>query len=254
LSNHQSAADLSREDSLFLLGVRVDTVTFDEVLSRIETFIAEDRPHQLVTVNPEFVMSAQTDAEFRHIINTSALALPDGTGVWWASRRAGQPLPERIPGVDLVERLAALSAQRGYRIYFLGAMPGVADKAVAVLCARYPTLVVAGSFAGSPRREEDEAIVARVRAASPHILLVAYGAPAQDCWIARNLERLKVPVCIGVGGSFDYIAGVHPRAPGWLRSLGLEWLHRLVTQPWRWRRMLALPRFAWRVLWSRYGD
>jgi N-acetylglucosaminyldiphosphoundecaprenol N-acetyl-beta-D-mannosaminyltransferase len=254
LSNHQSAAELSREDSLFVLGVRVDSVTFDEVLARIETFIAEGRPHQLVTVNPEFVMSAQTDAEFRHIINTSALALPDGTGVWWASRRAGRPLPERIPGVDLVERLAALSAQHGYRIYFLGAMPGVADKAVAVLRARYPTLVVAGSYAGSPRLEEDGAIVARVRDASPHILLVAYGAPAQDRWIARNLERLKVPVCIGVGGSFDYIAGVHPRAPGWLRRLGLEWLHRLVTQPWRWRRMLALPHFAWRVLWSRYGD
>jgi N-acetylglucosaminyldiphosphoundecaprenol N-acetyl-beta-D-mannosaminyltransferase len=254
LSNHQPAAELSREDSLFVLGVRVDTVTFDEVLARIETFIAEGRPHQLVTVNPEFVMSAQTDAEFRRIINASALALPDGVGVWWASRRAGRPLPERIPGVDLVERLAALSAQQGYRLYFLGAMPGVADKAVAVLRARYPTLTVAGSYAGSPRLEEDEAIVARVRAASPHILLVAYGAPAQDRWIARNLERLKVPVCIGVGGSFDYIAGVHPRAPGWLRRLGLEWLHRLVTQPWRWRRMLALPRFAWWVLWSRYGD
>jgi N-acetylglucosaminyldiphosphoundecaprenol N-acetyl-beta-D-mannosaminyltransferase len=254
LSNHQSAVELSREDSLFVLGVRVDSVTFDEALSRIETFIAEDRPHQLVTVNPEFVMSAQTDAEFRHIINTSALALPDGMGVWWASRRAGCPLPERIPGVDLVERLAALSAEQGYRLYFLGAMPGVADKAVAVLRARYPTLVVAGSYAGSPRQEEDEAIVARVRSASPHILLVAYGAPAQDRWIARNLERLKVPVCIGVGGAFDYIAGVHPRAPGWLRRLGLEWLHRLVTQPWRWRRMLALPHFAWRVLWSRYGD
>jgi N-acetylglucosaminyldiphosphoundecaprenol N-acetyl-beta-D-mannosaminyltransferase len=232
----------------------VDSITFDEVLARIEDFIAEDRPHQLVTINPEFVMAAQTDAEFRRIINTSALALPDGMGVWWASRHMGRPLPERIPGVDLVERLAGLSAEQGYRLSFLGAMPGVADKAVGVLRARYPGLVVAGSYAGSPRLEEEEAIVARVRAASPHILLVAYGAPAQDRWIARNLERLKVPVCIGVGGSFDYIAGVRPRAPGWLRRLGLEWLHRLITQPWRWRRMLVLPRFAWRVLWSIYGD
>lgn len=229
----------------------MDPVTFAEILARIEAFISDGRPHQLVTVNPEFVMAAQSDAEFRHIINTSALALPDGVGVWWASRRLGRPLPERIPGVDLVERLAALSAERGYRVYFLGAMPGVADRAVEALCARYSKLAVAGTYAGSPRLEEEAAIVARVRAARPHILLVAYGAPAQDHWIARNLERLKVPVCIGVGGSFDYIAGVRPRAPGWLRRVGLEWLHRLITQPWRWRRMLALPRFAWQVLWSR---
>ncbi len=240
----------SSRNTLYILGVRVDAVTFDETLACVETFIADGRPHQLVTVNPEFVMAAQSDAEFRRVINASALALPDGVGVWWASRRLGRPLPERIPGVDLVERLAALSADRGYRLYFLGAMPGVADKAAEVLRARYPGVVVAGTYAGSPRPEEEDAIIARIHAARPHVLLVAYGAPAQDHWIARNLDRLGVPVCIGVGGSFDYIAGVHPRAPHWLRRWGLEWLHRLVTQPWRWRRMLALPRFAWRVLWK----
>jgi len=229
----------------------VDAVTFDQALACIEGFIADGRPHQIVTVNPEFVIAAQSDAEFRRIINVSALALPDGVGVWWASRHLGRPVPERIPGVDLVERLAALSAQRGYRIFFLGAMPGVADKAVEMLEACYPGLVVAGSYGGSPRLAEERDIVDRVRAAGPHVLFVAYGAPAQDRWIARNMHRLGVPVCIGVGGSFDYIAGVRPRAPHWLRGVGLEWLHRLITQPWRWRRMLALPRFAWAVFWSR---
>ena len=229
----------------------MDAVTFDQALACIEGLIADGRPHQIVTVNPEFVIAAQSDAEFRRIINVSALALPDGVGVWWASRHLGRPVPERIPGVDLVERLAALSAQRGYRIFFLGAMPGVADKAVEMLEACYPGLVVAGSYGGSPRLAEERDIVDRVRAAGPHVLFVAYGAPAQDRWIARNMHRLGVPVCIGVGGSFDYIAGVRPRAPHWLRGVGLEWLHRLVTQPWRWRRMLALPRFAWAVFWSR---
>ncbi len=239
------------KESLFVLGVRVDAVTFDQALGYIEDFIARGDPHQIVTVNPEFVMVAQSDREFRRIINGSALALPDGVGVWWASRRARRPVPERIPGVDLVERLAAMSAERGYRLYFLGAKPGVAEQAAAVLRGRYPGLVVAGTWAGSPRPEDEEAILARVRAARPHILLVAYGAPAQDHWIHRTMHRSGIPVCIGVGGSFDYIAGVHPRAPRWLRQLGLEWLHRLVTQPWRWRRMLALPRFAWRVLRSK---
>jgi N-acetylglucosaminyldiphosphoundecaprenol N-acetyl-beta-D-mannosaminyltransferase len=238
---------------LFVLGVRIDAVTLEQVLAGIEAFIADGRPHQIVTVNPEFVMAAQSDAEFRHIINSSALALPDGVGVWLASRHLGRPLPDRIPGVDLVERLAAMSADRGYRLFFLGAMPDVADQAVEVMRERYPGMVVAGTYAGSPRREEDTAIVERVRATSPDVLFVAYGAPAQDHWIARNLRRLEVPVCIGVGGSFDYIAGVHPRAPRWMRQVGLEWLHRLITQPWRWRRMMALPRFGWRVLWSRDG-
>jgi N-acetylglucosaminyldiphosphoundecaprenol N-acetyl-beta-D-mannosaminyltransferase len=237
-------------ESLLILGVRVDVITFDATLACIEGYIAGGRPHQIVTVNPEFVMTSQSNAEFRRVINEAALALPDGTGVWWASRRLGQPVPERIPGVDLVDRLASLSADRGYRIYLLGAMPGVAEQAAKALCDRYVRLIVAGTYAGSPRVEDEAGIIAQVRAAQPHILLVAYGAPAQDMWIARNLDRLGVPVCIGVGGAFDYLAGVRPLAPRWLRRIGLEWLHRLVTQPWRWRRMLALPRFVWRVLWK----
>jgi N-acetylglucosaminyldiphosphoundecaprenol N-acetyl-beta-D-mannosaminyltransferase len=237
-------------ESLFILGVRVDVITCEAALARIENFIAEGCPRQIVTVNPEFVMAGQSNAEFRRVINDAALALPDGTGVWWASRHLGRPVPERIPGVDLVERLAALSAARGYRLYLLGAQPGVAGRAAGALCARYPTLTIAGTYAGSPRAEDEADIIARVRTARPHILLVAYGAPAQDMWIARNLDRLGVPVCIGVGGVFDYLAGVRPLAPRWLRQIGLEWLHRLVTQPWRWRRMLALPHFAWRVFWK----
>ena len=239
---------------LFILDVRVDPVTFEQTLARIQGFIADGRPHQIVTVNPEFVMTAQTDHEFRRIINNAALSLPDGIGVWWASRRLGRPLPERVPGVDLVERLAVLSATQGYRLYFLGAMPGVAEQAVAVMRTRHPGMAVAGIYAGSPRPEDEGDIVARIRAQQPHILFVAFGAPAQDHWISRNLEQLGVPVCIGVGGTFDYIAGIRPLAPPLLRRLGLEWLYRLTTQPWRWRRMLALPRFAWRVLWCQRPD
>jgi N-acetylglucosaminyldiphosphoundecaprenol N-acetyl-beta-D-mannosaminyltransferase len=236
---------------LSILGVRVDAITFDQALNRIERFIVSGSSHQIVTVNPEFVMAAQSDGEFRRIINSAALALPDGVGILWASRRLGEPLPDRIPGTDLVERLAALSAERGYRLFFLGAMPGVAEAAVQALRQRYPGLVLAGTHGGSPRPEDEQVIVAQVCAARPQVLLVAYGAPAQDHWIARNLDRLGVPVCIGVGGAFDYLAGVYPRAPSWLRRLGLEWLHRLITQPWRWRRMLALPRFVWQVLWNK---
>ncbi len=237
-----------------ILGVKVHALTTPHTLALIESFIASGRPHQLVTVNPEFVVEAQRDAEFRQIINRAALALPDGIGILKAARFLGTtPLPERVAGSDLVIRLAELSHQRGYRIYFLGAQPGVAEKAIEKLRRRYPNLQVAGAYAGSPAPAANESIVQRILPARPDILLVAYGAPRQDKWIARNLERLQIPVCIGVGGSFDFIAGTAQRAPLWLQRLGLEWFHRLLTQPWRWRRIWnAVPRFSWLVLRSRF--
>lgn len=239
-----------------ILGVKVHALTNTRTLALIEAFIASGQPHQLVTVNPEFVVEAQHDAEFRQIINRAALAMPDGIGVLKAARFLGTtPLPERVAGSDLVVRLAELSHLKGYRIYFLGAQPGVAEQAIEKLRQPYPNLQVAGTYAGSPAIAENEAIVERILPTRPDILLVAYGAPRQDKWIARNLERLQIPVCIGVGGSFDFIAGTQQRAPAWVQRLGLEWFHRLLTQPWRWRRIWnAVPRFSWLVLRSRFVD
>ena len=236
--------------SVVLLGVRVDDVTYEEALAIIEGFIREGTPHQVVTVNPEFVMAARRDEVFRRILNAADLALPDGIGLVWASHLLGRPLRERVAGSDLVPKIAALAAERGYRLFLLGAAEGVAEEAARRLQEQNPGLVVAGTYAGSPAVEEEEEIVALVREARPHVLFVAYGAPAQDKWIARNLGRLGVPVCMGVGGAFDFIAGVAKRAPRWVQRLGLEWLHRLLHQPWRWRRMLALPKFAWLVMWE----
>jgi N-acetylglucosaminyldiphosphoundecaprenol N-acetyl-beta-D-mannosaminyltransferase len=237
-----------------ILNVKVHALTNAGILALIEQFIASGQPHQLVTVNPEFVVAAQQDEAFRQIINSAALALPDGVGLLKAARfLQTTPLPERVAGSDLVVKLAELSQQKGYRIYFLGAWEGVAEKAIGRLKRDYPRLQVAGHFAGSPALEENEAIVQRILTTRPDILLVAYGAPKQDKWIARNLERLQIPVCIGVGGSFDFIAGTARRAPRWLQRLGLEWLHRLIMQPWRWRRIWnAVPRFGWLVLRSRF--
>ncbi len=239
-----------------MLGVKVHAVTQQEVLALIEAYVASGQPHQLVTVNPEFVVAAQGDAQFREIINNAALALPDGIGLLKAARfLKTTPLPERVPGSDLVIHLADLSHRQGYRIYFLGAGEGVAEKTIHNLKQRYPNLQVAGCYAGSPAPAENEAIVQRILTARPDILLVAYGAPKQDKWIQRNFERLQVPVCIGVGGSFDFIAGATKRAPLWLQKLGLEWLHRLIRQPWRWRRIWnAVPRFSWLVFKSRFSS
>ncbi|MGM0401308.1 MAG: WecB/TagA/CpsF family glycosyltransferase [Chloroflexota bacterium] len=234
--------------SVDILGVRVDNVTVSETLEIIRRYVEEGTPHQIVTVNPEFVMQAQRNAAFHRVLDQADLALPDGYGLLWASHLLGTPLKERVTGSDTLPLIAQMSAQEGYRLFLLGAAPGVAEKAATILQRENEGLQIAGTFPGSPEPARDNELVSRVTAATPHILFVAYGAPQQDMWIHRNLERLEVPVCMGVGGAFDFIAGVTQRAPVWLRERGLEWLHRLIHEPWRWRRMLALPAFAYRIL------
>jgi N-acetylglucosaminyldiphosphoundecaprenol N-acetyl-beta-D-mannosaminyltransferase len=234
--------------SRIVLGVRVDDVTVEEALEQVEQYIAAGGNHQIATVNVEFIMEARRNPAFRRVLAGASLCVPDGVGVMWAARRQGQPLRQRVAGVDLVERIAARGAERGWRIYFLGAAPGVAERAAKTLAGRYPGLKVAGCYAGSPRPDEEDQIVGWVRAARPDVLFLAYGAPRQDLWIARNQARIGVPVAMGVGGAFDFIAGVTRRAPQWVQRAGLEWLHRLIKEPWRWRRQLAIPRFVWLVL------
>ncbi len=223
--------------SVSILGVRVDAVTMPQTLAWVEAAIASRRPRQICTANPEFVMTAQRDAEFKRVLNAADLVLPDGMGLLWAARRLGARLPERVAGSDLIYRLAELAGARGWRVYFLGAAEGVAQTAAERLHALYPGLVIAGTAAGDPGSAAAGALVAGVRAARPDVLLVAYGAPAQDKWIAGHKDALGVPVSMGVGGSFDFVAGVALRAPLWAQRLGLEWLHRLWRQPWRARRI-----------------
>jgi len=240
-------------DSVRILGVRVDRISQSQTLDRFALWIAEGGSHQVVTVNPEFVIKAQQDDAFRVVLDEADLALPDGQGLLWASRLLGAPILERVTGSDLVPRLAEWAAECGHRLCFLGASPGVAARAADVLRGRYAGVQIVDAFPGSPDAAEDEAQCERIMASRPDVLLVAYGAPKQDLWIARNLARLDIPVCIGVGGSFDFLAGVTVRAPVWMQEMGLEWLHRLLQEPWRWRRMLALPRFVLAVWGERLG-
>jgi N-acetylglucosaminyldiphosphoundecaprenol N-acetyl-beta-D-mannosaminyltransferase len=230
-----------------ILGVQVHAVTYRQVLDIIQSWIAEGHPHQLATVNPEFVMLAQHNPAFRQALNQADLCVPDGVGLLWAARRLQRGLPERVTGSDLVPMLARVAAERGWRVFLLGAAPGVAERAAHILADRNPGFRIAGVYAGSPADADAPGLVQRVCLAQPDILWVAYGAPAQDLWIARHASRLGVPVMIGVGGAFDHIAGVRKRAPDWIQRVHLEWLFRLITQPWRWRRQLALPRFVWAV-------
>ncbi len=233
--------------SVRILGVRVDALTYAELLEHIAAFIASGKPHQIATVNPEFVMEAQRNEPFRAVLEQADLCVADGVGLLWAARRQGQRLPERVTGSDALPLIAERAARTGWRLYLLGAGPGVAEQAGRILQARYPGVIIAGTYAGSPAETDAAGIIGRICAARPDVLFVAYGAPKQDLWIARYKAALGVPVMIGVGGAFDHLTGVRPRAPAWMQRLNLEWLFRLITQPWRWRRQLALPRFVWAV-------
>ena len=234
----------------WLLGVRVDRISQQQAVEQIDQLVMRHSENpstllcqQVVTVNTEFVMMAQYDTVFRNVINHAALVVADGVGIVWGTRYIGKPTPERVTGTDTLVELAKHCASKGYRLYLLGAAPGIAKEAATRLQVLAPGLQIAGTYAGSPSPLEEDAIIERVRAAQVDILCVAYGAPAQELWIARNLSRLPVAVAMGVGGAYDFLSGRQPRAPHVMQYLGLEWLYRLYREPWRWRRMLAIPRF-----------
>jgi N-acetylglucosaminyldiphosphoundecaprenol N-acetyl-beta-D-mannosaminyltransferase len=234
-------------DQARVLGVRVDCVDMKQALGRIEAFVDEGSPHLVATVNPEFVMTAQSDPEFARVLESADLCLADGTGVVWAMRRQGCALDGPVTGADIVPPLTALCARRGFRLFLLGAAPGVADQLAAAMRAEHPGLEVA-SHSGSPDPADDAETLSLVRGHRTQVLLVAYGAPRQELWIARLKDSLGVAVGMGVGGTFDFLTGRVARAPRWMRRAGLEWLHRLVRQPVRAGRMAVLPVYAIKVL------
>jgi N-acetylglucosaminyldiphosphoundecaprenol N-acetyl-beta-D-mannosaminyltransferase len=240
--------DIISSHRITILGVAVDDITEGEALDRIAGFIAAGGPHHVVTVNPEFVMEARRNPAFRATLAAADIATPDGFGLLLVARWRGTPFRGRVTGVELIGRIAVEAARRGWSLFLLGAAPGVAEQAAAELARRSPGLLIAGCYAGTPRPDDEQHIRALILEARPDVLLVAYGHPAQDLWIARNQPHIRVPVAIGVGGAFDYLAGVVPRAPRWMRRAGLEWMYRLARQPRRWRRIvIAVPLFLWAV-------
>lgn len=237
---------------IYILGVPIDDVTENEAVKYIDTLMNDGQLHQVVTVNPEFVMEAQRDQRFMQVLNDASLATADGMGILMAARWLGTPIRERVTGVALVERIAKQAVIRRWRIFFLGAAPGVAEKAAQVLRHRYAGLQVAGAYAGSPSIIEEPFVRQQILDANPDILLVAYGHPAQDLWIARNQSLLNVRLAIGVGGTFDELIGLVPQAPAWMHRVGLKWLWRLIQQPWRYKRIFtALVKFPIAVLLRR---
>ncbi len=223
-----------------LLDMWIDKVDLQAAIAHVDDFVRARTVHQIMTVNVDFLRLGDRNPIFRSLINAADLAVPDGMPLLWGARLLGDPLPERVTGVELITECARLSAEKGYRLFFLGAAPGVADEVVSTLRARFPGVCVAGTYAppmGPFSKEENETMVRRIQEAAPDMLFVAFGAPKQDLWIHAHLRRLNVPVCMGVGGAFDMLAGRVRRAPLWMQRHGLEWLYRVLQEPTRlWRR------------------
>ena len=216
-------------------------------------------PALMTSVNAQAVLIAEESKRFAEILNGSALSIADGMSIVIASRLLGTPLHERVAGVDLVEELCKLCALEGLSVYFVGGRPGAASLTAEILVRRYPGLNVAGidcpPYGFEIVSNENEKVLQRIRTAAPDLLFVALGTPKQEYWTAHNLSELKVAVAIPVGAAFEMIAGLVPRAPRWLQSIGMEWLFRLVLEPRRlWRRyLIGNPRFI-RLLARQFLD
>lgn len=234
-----------------ILGVDVDAVTMAEAVDVVRRAMDTRAGVMVATANAEMLMRATHDEELRHILNASALVVPDGAGTVWAARHLGHAMPERVAGYDLAQELLRCAPAEGRRVYFFGAAPGVAEKAKAKAEQLYPGIEIVGVRNGFFSPADNAAIIAEIRAARPDLLLVALGVPKQEKWIAAHLAELDVPVAIGVGGTLDVMAGVMKRAPHWMQKAKLEWLFRGLMQPKRAGRLLALPKFVLKVHASR---
>ena len=234
-----------------ILGVDVDAVTMAEAVDVVRRAMDTRAGVMVATANAEMLMRATHDEELRHILNASALVVPDGAGTVWAARHLGHAMPERVAGYDLAQELLRCAPAEGRRVYFFGSAPGVAEKAKAKAEQLYPGIEIVGVRNGFFSPADNAAIIAEIRAARPDLLLVALGVPKQEKWIAAHLAELDVPVAIGVGGTLDVMAGVMKRAPLWMQKAKLEWLFRGLMQPKRAGRLLALPKFVLKVYASR---
>ena len=227
-----------------ILGIRVDSVDMIESLSRIGEMIKSKRPAQVITLNAEILYNAQDDEKTKNIIEHAAMVTPDGAGILWAASNLGHPLKERVTGIDLMQELCKQAPYNGWKLYFLGAAPQVAQTAADKLREQNGKIQIVGTHDGYFNKDEEKNILADIAAKRPDLLFVAMGAPRQDIWIYDHQDDLPPLVAIGVGGSFDVLAGIAKRAPASFQRLKLEWLWRLLKQPSRIGRMIALPKFV----------
>jgi N-acetylglucosaminyldiphosphoundecaprenol N-acetyl-beta-D-mannosaminyltransferase len=242
-----SGEPVTTHDRVQIGALRLHRVGLSSILEQISQFLEEKRPRQVVTVNLQFLSTAAKNRTFAEVVNSADLVVADGMPLLWLSRLLGTPIPQRVTGHDLLHHCAALAAQRGFTLFFLGATSVTAEKATRRLQEMYPGLKIVGSYQGSFSQDgyglsesDERGALDAIRRCGPDFLFVALGCPKQELWIHRHRQEIEVPVCIGIGGVLDVLAGRLRRAPSWMQRMGLEWLYRLQQEPGRlWKRYLT---------------
>jgi N-acetylglucosaminyldiphosphoundecaprenol N-acetyl-beta-D-mannosaminyltransferase len=231
-----------------IFGVPFSKLSMDDTITCVTRMIESGRPHQIITANPIMVMSAVDSPAYLQLLKGADLVVPDGAGIVWAANYVGNPVAERVTGFDLLHRIMQLGETRGWKVFLLGASPEIIEAAAVSIKHQYPALQLVGYRDGYFQAEDDIGVIENIRACQPDILLIGRSADKQEPWIARYKNELQVPVIMGVGGSFDVLSGKLKRAPKLFQKLRLEWFYRLLQEPWRYKRMLVLPKFAAKVV------
>lgn len=240
-------------DIINILDIPVDRISMEEATRRISEFVNSTSYHMVFTPNPEIVMLAKDNKDFKAVMKRADLIVPDGIGVVLASKILNDSLPERVAGYDLVQNTMKQAVDKGYRYYFLGSKPGVAEMAAEKMRSQYPGIQIVGTHDGYFKEEQVPEIIEEINNSNANILLVALGAPRQELWIDQYRDQLQhIRVAIGVGGSLDGMAGIVKRAPEFFQKVGLEWFYRLISQPTRAKRMMILPKFVVEVYKEKY--
>lgn len=234
-----------------ILDIPISKLTLSQVLETATDYLKQPACHMIFTPNSEMLMVAQKDPELKMVLQQGDVVVPDGIGVVIASRLLGHGLPERVTGFDIMQSFLDMGNQHNYSVYFLGGKPGITDIMVEKIQKRYPHLKICGHYHGYFDAKEENAILEEINQLKPDFLFVALGMGKQEKWIYANREKVNSHIAIGVGGSFDVLAGKVKRAPAFFQKAGLEWFYRLVQEPWRYKRMMALPYFILKVLQQR---
>ncbi|MBI5787876.1 MAG: WecB/TagA/CpsF family glycosyltransferase [Candidatus Schekmanbacteria bacterium] len=232
---------IAKASRINFLNAPIDALSMSETLKKIEEFVHSKRPHQHMAVNVAKIVNLHQDQALYDSVVQSDLINADGLPIVWAARFLGKVIPERVAGIDLMQELIKLSAEKGYRPYFLGAKEEVVKAVVEIAQKKYPALQVAGYTNGYCFQNGGERkIVENIKNSRADILFVALGSPQKEIFIKKYLQEMQVPFCMGVGGSFDVVAGVTKRAPRWMQKSGLEWFYRFIQEPRRmWKRYLV---------------
>ena len=243
---------MSKLQTINILNVPVAPFSMQQTLSYLTSRLDAREKTCVVTANAEIIMLGQRDSEYMKILQKATLVLPDGAGTVWAGRALGYDVPERVAGFDLFLELIKVSASKKYKVFFFGSAPGVADIAKKECEKMAPGIEIVGTRNGYFKEDEVATIIDEINNSGANILFAALGAPKQEFWLEQNYAKINADLCMGIGGSFDVLAGKMERAPKWMQDASLEWFFRLYKQPSRFVRMLALPHFVIKVLHMKY--